>query len=151
MLTSFLIKHITFAKKLMGQAWSLFMHKIHIYTGRVPLTRKKYSMNAFESVSVKLSGKHLQIFSSNPLFFFFLTFHYILSWQVTLGSKFIAWHVLHCRAFEQGDLSKAKLTHLFSVLFFFVCLHCRKKLWREILSRKIKIPARSRLILYLCL
>lgn len=145
MLTSFLIKHITFAKKFMGQAWSLFMHKIHIYT------REKNIRWMHSKVYLLNCQANIFKFSLQILCNFFLTFHYILSWQVTLGSKFIAWHVLHCRAFEQGDLSKAKLTHLFSVLFFFVCLHCRKKLWREILSRKIKIPVRSRLILYLCL
>lgn len=117
MLTSFLIKHITFAKKLMGQAWSLFMHKIHIYTGRVPLTRKNIRW-MHSKVYLLNCQANIFKFSLQILCNFFLTFHYILSWQVTLGSKFIAWHVLHCRAFEQGDLSKAKFIHLFSVLFF---------------------------------
>lgn len=150
MLTSFRIKHITFAKKLMGPAWSLFMHKIHIYTGRVPLTRKKYSMNAFESVSVKLSGKHLQIFSSNPLFFFFWLFitFYLDRWPLEAN-------LLHDTFFIAELLNKGicqrQNLYICFLFFFFVCLHCRKKLWREILSRKIKIPARSRLILYLCL
>lgn len=150
MLTSFLIKHITFAKKLMGQAWSLLCIKFtFIQAGS--LWREKNIRWMHSKVYLLNCQANIFKFSLQILCNFFLTFHYILSWQVTLGSKFIAWHVLHCRAFEQGDLSKAKLTHLFSVLFFFVCLHCRKKLWREILSRKIKIPARSRLILYLCL
>ena len=73
MLTSFRIKHITFAKKLMGPAWSLFMHKIHIYTGRVPLTRKKI----FDEYIRKCICQIVRQTSSNFLFKSFVIFFWV--------------------------------------------------------------------------
>ena len=145
MLTSFRIKHITFAKKLMGPAWSLFMHKIHIYTGGVPLTRKKI----FDEYIRKCICQIVRQTSSNFLFKSFVIFFEFLLHLILTGDP---WKQIYCMtrsslpSFWTRGFVKGKIYTFVFCSFFFVCLHCRKKLWREKLSRKIKISARSRLI-----
>ena len=145
MLTSFRLKHITFAKKLMGPAWSLFMHKIHIYTGRVPLTRKKNIRWMHSKVHLLNCQANIFKFSLQILcnfFWVFITFNldrWPLEANLLHDTFFIA------ELLNKGICQRQNLYICF-LFFLFVCLHCRKKLWRENLSRKIKISARSRLI-----
>lgn len=145
MLTSFRIKHITFAKKLIGPAWSLFMHKIHIYTGRVPLTRKKI----FDEYIRKCICQIVRQTSSNFLFKSFVIFFWVFI-TFNLDRWPLEANLLHDTFFIAELLNKGicqrQNLYICFLFFFFVCLHCRKKLWRENLSRKIKISARSRLI-----
>lgn len=139
MLTSFRIKHITFAKKLMGPAWSLFMHKIHIYTGRVPLTRKKI----FDEYIRKCICQIVRQTSSNFLFKSFVIFFYFLLHFILTGDP---WKQIYCmtrsslpsfwtRGFVKGQI----YTFVFCSFFLFVYTagrNCEGRTYHE----KLKFP-----------